>query len=819
MADGRNIDALLQRSEELTANLYGGDELPRVKRNLTQVLDAGKRLWSKTAAHGTEAHQVKAALLLGQHGIEIGDVPERLKNLETTKNLEPLEAVQHTDIEGFLKNEHENAILSVIAEQKIKTFDEVTERHWETRHVEWDKEKTRILSTLLGADERLNIGVMQKKAKRKTGESGAISSKRSMLDENELLYSQQVQLFTDRVSAGGSSGSLVAACLAAARQMGNQSIEAIWTLVDDMLKGLDLPAGRTAHEQRKSDDVQHQLINAALSHLETCYYQYIQSEVDNNLREAQRGALPGIEKTITSFLNVKKVNRRTYEDGDVWAVLFYCLRCGQYRAAVEYAAKHQEKVPDFYPYLVEWVESPLRLLSPNAEDKLKIQYRRTVRNSTDPYKRAVYAIVGKCDSDIHQDVIEKTDDYVWLKLAQVVVDKPREGEYETIQRFQQVLLEEYGEKHFQAEQSPLLYFQVLFLSGQFEAAIEFLARSEQLRCHAVHIALCLYDMGLLLIPGTLHAKLLTRDESDPVPFRRLNFARLIMTFTRKFEQSDPQEALQYFYFLRDIKTPEGGDLFMQCVSQLVRDSREFSALLGRMDPATGARRPGAIDKFFGDTSKIILKVAADCEHKGLFEEAINLFDLGKQYNKVVNLLSSKLSQVISEADKYQSDRNRLKQRAQAIAIRYRDQSVDIDRPSVETFHLILDLMNYFDLYHAGEFDQALEVIRRIDLLPLNLSENQRDVIQRKVTKLSHYSEEIRRSLSEILLSVMNILLKKYKNIQIGAKRNLSDQGQTAAQLAKVKEQAKSLINFAGMVPYRLPGDTNMRLVQYEVKMN
>lgn len=45
------------------------------------------------------------------------------------------------------------------------------------------------------------------------------------------------------------------------------------------------------------------------------------------------------------------------------------------------------------------------------------------------------------------------------------------------------------------------------------------------------------------------------------------------------------------------------------------------------------------------------------------------------------------------------------------------------------------------------------------------------------------------------------------------------QGQTSSQLAKIKDQAKSLINFAGMVPYRLPGDTNMRLVQYEVKMN
>lgn len=77
---------------------------------------------------------------------------------------------------------------------------------------------------------------MQKKAKRKTTEPGSIANKRSMLDENELLYSQQVQVYTDRVSAGGNAGSLVSACLAAARQMGNQSIEAIWALVDDMLK-------------------------------------------------------------------------------------------------------------------------------------------------------------------------------------------------------------------------------------------------------------------------------------------------------------------------------------------------------------------------------------------------------------------------------------------------------------------------------------------------------------------------------------------------------------------------------------------------------
>ena len=85
---------------------------------------------------------------------------------------------------------------------------------------------------------------------------------------------------------------------------------------------------------------------------------------------------------------------------------------------------------------------------------------------------------------------------------------------------------------------------------------------------------------------------------------------------------------------------------------------------------------------------------------------------GRNYNKVVSLLSTTLSQVLSEADKHQSDRNRMKSRgeflkglgeklkkylAQEIAWRYRDQAVDVDRSAAETFHIILDLMNYFDM--------------------------------------------------------------------------------------------------------------------------
>ena len=37
-------------------------------------------------------------------------------------------------------------------------------------------------------------------------------------------------------------------------------------------------------------------------------------------------------------------------------------------------------------------------LSPQTESLVKIQYRRNVRQSSDPYKRAVYCIMAACDS-------------------------------------------------------------------------------------------------------------------------------------------------------------------------------------------------------------------------------------------------------------------------------------------------------------------------------------------------------------------------------------------------------------------------------------
>ena len=54
------------------------------------------------------------------------------------------------------------------------------------------------------------------------------------------------------------------------------------------------------------------------------------------------------------------------------------------------------------------------------------------------------------------------------------------------------------------------------------------------------------DIQIFLLP-------VSTDSNDAAPLRRLNYPRLITIYTRKFEITDPREALEYFYLLRYVE--------------------------------------------------------------------------------------------------------------------------------------------------------------------------------------------------------------------------------------------------------------------------
>ena len=133
---------------------------------------------------------------------------------------------------------------------------------------------------------------------------------------------------------------------------------------------------------------------------------------------------------------------------------------------------------------------------------------------------------------------------------------------------------------------------------------------------------------------------------DSEGVHRLNYARLVISYTRRFSQTDPREALQYFFLLKvshwspraaptagvwsaqGLEGREGQDVFSLCVAELVMESREFALVLGQQ-LADGSRRPGAVDKFLRDSSELTAFVAAQAEAQGLYEDAVRLYDLCK----------------------------------------------------------------------------------------------------------------------------------------------------------------------------------------------
>ncbi|CAB3987731.1 nuclear pore complex Nup93-like, partial [Paramuricea clavata] len=651
-------------------------------------------------------------------------------------------------------------------------------------------------------------------------------SQRSGLDFVEMAYARQIYMYNEAIIQG-MDFDIVEGFHNTASKFNDQHIKDCWTLVDQMTDLQTHSSTTSSETTRFSTDSQTFFIQQARSFLEKRYQKYIERIVYSNLQQAQLGGVPGVFFLVKSFLKLRPLVSISHEleDGEVdgvplWPLLYYCIRCGDLDAAMQVAQMSPHHTTKLKEYLEDYMRSEDKRLHPSLEEELRLQYRRSVNNGTDPFKRAVYTVLGHIsDAEELSDVITKTDDYLWLKLCQIVsTGEKRDHSHSTLtlQNLQVLLLEEYGEAYFKAVDNPLLYFQVLMLSAQFEAAIEFLSRIETYRSHAVHFAIVMYLRKLLILPETVQAQLLTKDPTD-AGVRKMNFARLIKSYTRKFEITDPREALQYFYLLRKLRSPHGENLFSKCVSELVLETREFDVLLGHME-ADGTRKLGCIDKFQGDVEDIIEMVAKDTEEKGLFEEAARLYDLAKNHEKTVEVLNKLLSQVVSAAPSPHSNRDRLKALAFSVAERYKSQGNNASRVRSNTFYLLCDLIQFFDLYHLNKMDEAFEVMRKLQLVPLS-----GESVDQKVSSFRQYTDEIRRCLPDILIATMTILYSKYKERRPDYPSSPAvlhrDEGGLQAFRKNVRQQARALITFAGLLPYRMPGDTSARLVQLEVLMN
>ncbi|XP_050670495.1 nuclear pore complex protein Nup93-like [Leptidea sinapis] len=812
MAD-EDFSKLLQQAEQLTTEIEGNEDLPRVERSLGQVLEASNELYSRVIQSGT--NDIQAHLLFGSKGIDLQKISQKLETLSSKRTFEPLQPIADSDIESFLKNERENAILSLIDEVNKNSLQTTEDQKWEHMLSEWNKEKIKLMNAMIGPSQNwLDL--------KRTPEPPSIADTpkkfgHSMLDDIEAAYSRQIQQYNKMVFQGAKSRTALHQKFSQVAEDNNDpKVKEMWEIIKTMSNVPALVRDEDPLKARGNPTIQQCLIAQGKKYLEKRYKQYMSDVVRANPGIAMRGGEPGTLPLVRGFLGLRLIGQSSQgladgvvDDRPLWPMVYYCLRSGDAGAALHCLRKAGREHEEFIAALEEHMRNPEKALSEKLQTAVNFQYRIQVRNSTDPYKRAVYCVIGCCDvSDEHAEVAKTADDYLWLKLSIIKTRLGNESETFSYSDLQKLILEEYGETHYHAYEKPLVYFQVLTLTGQFEPAIEFLSRIPRYQVHGVHMALALHDMFLLGTPRNVQAPLLSVDTDDPIPLRRLNLARLLLLYVRKFELTDPVDALHYYFFLRNLKDPSGKNLFMCCCTDLALESRDYEMLFGRVDSVTGIRSTGLLDQFNSpqiDSKVIALNVAEQLENKGLFEDAITVYDIAGKLERVLELFCVLLAQVV--AGGAGGVRARLAPLAEHVARRVGGAHADhAPAPLVDAFTKLCRLLTFFDHYHAGNHEAALEALRECELVPLSAGE-----LEARVAATRGARGELLRCLPAVLRAACGVLLAQRQRLR----------GAPAAhkQVDWLKEQAEILNTFAGNIAYRMPGDTYSQLAQMQILMH
>lgn len=795
-----DLNTLLQRAQNLNNDAKAECELPAVERTLQQVLRATTELHSRVTQTGCK--EIQAHILLGSKGVDLPKLNQKLEALSARKTFEPLDVKADTDVRTFLKNERENAILSVIEDTKKNISDSANKQRWASMNKVWNEEKTRLLDALIAPSQ--NFIDLQRLPEPTI--VNPLCQPRSCLDPLELVYAQELRHYNELLLKSSHRPNLVQKFAHLSQSFGDCRLTDMWTLLACVTQISEpLRSDPIKSRQQRPEFVTH-----AKSYLERRYRVFMCSQVGGSYaNNSYQLVVAYVNHRFRAQQTIGLVD--TVREIPLWPLVYYGLRCGAVKVAVEFLREAGSSHDEFAQLVADRNAGET---NSKIENQLRLQYANKIRNSTDAYKKAVYCILLGCDvNEVHGEVAKTIDDFLWMRLAMI-----QPGDADNYGKLQSMILEQYGEKYFNARQQPYLYFETLALTGQFEAAIEFLARQDENRAHAVHMAIALFELGLLGSARSVSQPLLSIDIKDPQPLRRLNLTRLIRQYVQRFERTDTSEALHYYYTLRCLKDSKGRNMFMACVCDLVVDSGVFDTTIfdlifgkrqssDQNDVNSGLFRQFECPEF--DTRTMAAQVGDELAALGNFEMSARLYEMAGKYNLAVKHICILLAQVVHLPTLGGSLRERLGQEAQRFNQLLASDSIDVEPKMKSSFVLLQDLLIFFNFYHDGKFNAALDLLRQTQLVPNTLDDV--DVVLGNVKQLSG---EVIKVLPDVIVAAMEIAQKQYKQLKAGSGSSLEQ-----TQMQQLRQRAKALSNMAATMPYRLPNDTNKRLIELELDMH
>ncbi|GAA6021747.1 hypothetical protein JCM10207_008563 [Rhodosporidiobolus poonsookiae] len=886
-----SLSALLEQSQRLQSSLaQPGVDLPALSYGLTEIESQSRRIAGRSLKEAQG--QGNAAYLLASGGVNADQLQSNINAVNLQGTFEPLVPLSDTDVEGYLRHTHEQAIISAIEEGRRATTADFYKSLDRKMRRDWDRQKEKLFEELGrhqgpmgtgdGATPRRGAGAFERGSPITPHPSSLPSSAPGtsslQMHSKMMRYDRVVRRLNDFRKEGFAFGLVHA--LGEASVGGTQGdsraqqTTETWRLLARLVDERDVLHGefqRAALQERQyaaaylGDDqegeqargLRRMVGEGARGYLEEQFLAYVEKTLAARPAEAALGGVPSVQNKIRAFLNVKYQKNGQWSNPaleianntPVWARIYYLLRCGHASEALAFATQNESAIASlensFVPYLKAFLDAPDRRLPKLLRDRFLAEYNQRIRyltDTSDPYKHALYKLLGRVEIQRRNvpGVTNTTEDWLWFQLSLVrESDAQGEAPHERYGlRDLAGVLRKFGEAHFDPKGTrPLLYFQVLLLSGQFERAIAHLSQHATYQADAVHFAIALAYYGLLRVPakrGPAEVELLV-DAASPNP--SLAFPRLIHRYTRLFAPADAPEALQYLYLI--CLDDNNVELAHEYVRELVMQTRMYSQLLGDVR-ADGTKVPGQIERDLkllrlADSRAYLLGIvkaaAARADLEQRFREAVLLYNLAEEYDAVVAVLNVELGNALgrpstssgsiaSEQAKGQdvglalaAGQDDVASVARSILEHY-DRAAAmggrVSRKRRETCEALMRLKEAMGRVERGEWEGALQAIESTSLIPLT---SDLVALIRAAEALPSLDDNLVKNLDVVLVATMTALYRLHQ--QLRESPYGGDQSRQQ-RMQEIRGKARSLMMFAGMLRYRLTSDTYSQLTRLDV---
>ncbi|TMW56637.1 hypothetical protein Poli38472_006647 [Pythium oligandrum] len=617
-----------------------------------------------------------------------------------------------------------------------------------------------------------------------------------------------------------------------------------WQVVNNMLAGGDVKNRSRVISEREfaslyeQDEAQRMLVEQRFAYgarvfLENQFRGFVQQTVQKN--HLPTGGIPDLVSSVRAFVKYMQSASgisTTDNDVDIWALLYYCVRCGGEQEAIDLATSYMragnspidENVLCGLRYRAHQTRAigerggaPLNVFSkqfPAEYSRLVDRYHRLTSSSIDavavvnPYERCVINILCFGNPNASEPRIMTTiEDYLWQRLCFIQRVAPSTAAPDsayTIARLAKSI-HKFGPSHFEGSKatgsnaySPFLFFEILLIAQDFEAAIKYIG-SRGFLLEAAHFAIALNHYGLL------RCSPFPSNEEDEYS---VDFIRLVRQYVHGFQRTNPCEAAEYIACISDVAAKK--ELF----SDLLLETRKFDVLAGFTNNTDGSRTRGLYDRLLKDVSEdeireLILNAARKAEAHGRPHDAYALLKCAGDIEGTISLLNVQLSSTLSAPRPEREEWFRVAKEfaekwmrfpwVQSVANKYA-------RSGAVAFQTLLNINIFLEIYERQQYDDAIRFVDELEVIPTPSANNLAVCVDRFLA----FDETVRQNFHVLLLGYVECLVRDMERLKV----------QTTGEVRRVsvqtlREKAELVVTFAGMVKFRLPSGTNERLNRME----